>query len=131
MTNQYITLFKEVSNMASILAEQVMDYDKEHNDDAGYKTAQTMRNDYNVLYDKMRADDFNIESLTKNDYIKLLAGAMIVVNNLEERLEIQKRAINGYRTLLIPKLDHIVQENVDGENLTALVKECFRDGEEV
>ena len=88
MNKQYIDLFKEICNMTSILAEQVMDVDKINNDTKGYETAQLMRDDYAGLYDRLRAEDFNVTTLNKNDYIKLLAGAMVVTSNMEDRLAI-------------------------------------------
>lgn len=131
MNKQYIELFKEVSNMASILAEQVMDFDKANNDDQGYSTASVMRDDYAELYDKLRDDAFDIKTLTKNDYIKLLAAAMIVASNIEDRITIQQKAVTGYRTILMPKLDQLITDGkeLEGDAFNALVEECFKDEE--
>lgn len=129
MNKQYIDLFKEVSNMASILAEQVMDFDNANNDIKGYDTAKIMRDDYVELYDKLRDDNFTLDMLAKEDYIKLLAAAMIVVSNMEDRLAIQQKAITGYKTILMPKLDEIVTEGKDleGETFNTFVEECLTD----
>lgn len=127
MMNQYITLFKEVSNMASILAEQVMDYNKEHNDDTGYKTASLMHNDYIELYNKLSDSNCEPLSLTKNEYIKLLAATMIVVSNIEERIKAQQKTVEGYKTILIPKLDALISNNKEKEDITEEIKQYFYD----
>ena len=59
MHQKYIELFKEVTHATEILAEQVMNFDHERKDDKGEATAQSMRDDYAKLYDRMRADDFD------------------------------------------------------------------------
>ena len=127
MNNQYISLFKEICNMTSILAEQVMDVDKKNNDEHGYETAQTMRDDYNSLTDRLADKNFSIDSLKKEDYLKILAGAMIVSSNMQDRINIQQKVVDSYKMMLIPKLDRVINEGADESSLKNVVKECFLD----
>ena len=59
-----------------------MEYDKKKDDQKGAETAQTMRDDFVKLYDKIKAKDFSANILTKAEYAKILVAAMIIVNNL-------------------------------------------------
>lgn len=108
MDKKYIELFTELAHATEVSAEQVMEYDKSKDDTRGYETAQLMRDDYSKLYDKLRAEDFNGE-LTKEEFARILVGCHIVVGQLQDRITALKRAITGYQTDLIPKLDKIVQ----------------------
>ena len=54
MDKAYIKLFSELSHTTEVIAEQVMNLDKQKTDTAGETAAKTMRNDYAQLYDKIR-----------------------------------------------------------------------------
>lgn len=125
MHQKYITLFKELAHATEVLAEQVMQYDNQKDDKKGAETAQTMRDDFVKLYDKIRAEDFNANSLTKAEYAKILVGAMIVVNNLETRITNEQNAVKGYKETVIPKLERIVDECKTDEDAQKLAEELF------
>lgn len=80
-----------------------------------------MRDDYLNLYSKMKDN----QELAKNDYIKLLLGAMILVNNLETQAKKLKEAVQGYNLDVIPKLQRIVDEAEDDDAAKSLANELF------
>ena len=85
-----------------------------------------MRADYQELYDKIRAEDFNPDTLTKKDYAKLLVGAIIIVQQVENKIKGEQKALNAYKIDLIPKLERIVNEaDVDDEKRIELASELF------
>ena len=121
MDKMYISLFTELCNATEITAEQVMDYDKQKEDEKGYEIAEMMRNDYRTLKDKISAG----ESLTKNDFAKLLASVYIVTNNLRDRITNMQRAIRGYEKDVLPKLKDIVDNATDDEDAYKKANESF------
>ena len=46
MDEHYKQLMIEMCRSATVAAEQVMEYDRNHNDEKGEKVAETMRTDY-------------------------------------------------------------------------------------
>ena len=109
MDKKYVTLFKELAQATAATAETVMDYDRAQNDEEGLKTATIMRDDYQALTDAIGEDYV----LNKKDAAKLLVSAMILVNQLQDRINNTRRAITGYQTDIIPKLQKIVDEDND------------------
>lgn len=125
MHQKYLELFREVVHTTEVLSEKVIDYNKSKNDDKGVETATTMRDDYAKLYDAMRGEAFDPNTLTKSDYAKFLVGVMIVVNNIESRITSEKKAVNNYKTDIIPKLQRIVDECKTDEEVVDLAKNLF------
>jgi hypothetical protein len=119
MDKSYITLFKELTRAAEVAAEQVMEYDHLKGLAKEEETAKMMRDDYAQLHDKIEKG----EILSKNDYAKLLAGAYIVSNNLRDRATALKKAIAGYETDLMPKLQAIVEGSTTDEEANKLANE--------
>lgn len=115
MDKKYITLFKDLAQATAVLAEQVMEYDRGKGEEEALKTATIMRNDYQDLADKIKADEYN---MTKSDAAKFLVAAMIQANQLQDKINNLKKAMVGYQTDLIPKL----QELVDAENDEAVIQ---------
>ena len=126
MDKRYLQLFKEMSKTIVILAEQVMDYNHKKKDDKGEQHAQTLRDSYQKLYDKLNATDFKLDSLERPDFARLLVGSMIVAQNIEDRIKQQQKAIDGYRIDLIPKLDRILNESNTTEEAIKLANEIFQ-----
>ena len=124
MDKKYIELFKELSRSTAVLAEQVMDYDHEKEDEKGFETAKTMRDDFEALHDKLSAEDFD-GILAKNDYAKLLVASLIISNNLRDKMNTIKKAIMGYENDLIPKLQNIVKDEVTDEEAQKIAEEIF------
>lgn len=114
MHKKYLELFKELTRATAVAAEQVMDYDKEKNDDKGFETAKTMRDDFEALHEKLAAESFD-GNLTKAEYAKLLVGCYVIVGNLQDRIEALKKAIAGYQSDLVPKLSKIIEAADDVE----------------
>ena len=119
MDKNYINLFKELTMAAETAAEQVMEYDHAKGLIKEEETAKMMRDDYAQLHDKI----VNGAALTKNDYSKLLAGAYIVAHNLRDRATALKKAIAGYETDLMPKLQAIVEGSKNDEEANKLADE--------
>lgn len=130
MNQKYIELFREIAHNTEIMAERVMEYDKQKDDKEGLKTAETMRNDFSNLYDKIRADNFKPETLTRAEWAKILVGSMIVTNNIEQQLENQRKALQGYKMDLIPKLNRIMEETKTDEEATKLAENLFEISED-
>ena len=114
MDKKYIELFKEITRVTAISAEQVMEYDKKQSDEKGYEAARVMRDDFSELQDKLEANDFD-GILTKAEYAKLLVGCYVIVGNLQDRIEALKKAIAGYQSDLVPKLSKIIEAENDAE----------------
>ena len=124
MDKRYITLFKDLAQATAASAEQVMDYDKAQNDEKGFETAKMMRDDYQELADKL-AEDGDAFVMTKPYCARLLVGAMIQVNQLQDRMNALKKAMTGYQTDLIPKLQEVLDEAETDNEVAQLSNEKF------
>lgn len=122
MDKKYIELFKNLAQTTAATAEQVMDYDREHGDNQGLETAIFMRDDFQELANRMNNDEY---TLVKNDAAKLIVGVMIVVNQLQTRIDTIKTAINGYQNDVLPKLQRIVDEAQNDEEANKIANEEF------
>ena len=122
MNKEYLNLFKELAHAVELLAEQVMEYDHNHNDDEGEKTAQIMRDDFAALTQKLSAEKVSLE---RNDYIKLLTGVYIIVNNLQDKITNLKNTISGYQTNVSAKLQRIMNETKTDDEANTLANELF------
>ena len=125
MDKTYLTLFTELAHASEVIAEQVMELNKSHQDDKGIETAQIMRDDFAQLYDMMRKEDFDHDTLGKREYAKLLVGAIIVANQLDNKIKAEQKALDGYKIDTIPKLERIVNETNSQEEIQALSNELF------
>ena len=130
MDKKYITLFREIARNTEIMAERVMAYDREKKDDKGEKTAQTMRDDFARLHDKLAAANLNPNTITRAEWAKILVGAMIVSNNLKDQIKQLERANTGYKIDLIPKLDRIMKETKTDEEAISLANKLFEISED-
>lgn len=123
MDKKYIELFKELTRATAVIAEQVMDYDADQGDQKALETATTMRDDFQALYDKISAEDFD-GKFEQNEYAKLLVATYIVANNLRDRMVALKASIDGYTTDIIPKLQTMVDAKPE-DNLEELANKTF------
>lgn len=122
MDKKYIELFKGISQTTAVSAETVMEYDRQKDDQKGLETATIMRNDYQALTDRISTDGYN---LNKSDAAKLLVGVMILVNQLQDKINNLKKAIAGYQTDIIPKLQDIVDNAKDDNEAKSMADEKF------
>ena len=122
MDKKYITLFKDLAQATASSAETVMDYDREKNDQKGLETAQIMRDDFQDLANRIDTTEYII---TKSDAAKLLVGAMIITNQLQDRINGLKKAMTGYQTDVIPKLQEIVDNANTDEEANELANKKF------
>lgn len=128
MDKHYLKLFTEMTHTIEVLAEQVMELNKTKGDDKGVETATIMRDDYRSLYDRMRQENFDEKTLTKKDYARFLVGAIIVAQQIDNKIKNEKKALSGYKVDLIPKLERVINEvksDDDKDKLSALIEELF------
>mgnify|MGYP006935970659 CR=1 FL=1 len=125
MDKRYIELFTLIAQTTANLAEQVMEEHEKNGEEKGRQTAETMRNDFLNLHDKLGTD----EVLNKADYARLLVGAIIVTNQLNARIENEQKALQGYKIDIIPKLDQI--NNAETTDITELAESLFEIKEDV
>ena len=107
MDKKYITLFKDLAQATAVSAETVMEYNQQKGDEKGVETATLMRDDYQALTDKIAELQENYK-MNRSDAARLCVGAMIIVNQLKDKIESLKKAVTGYQTDIIPKLQEIV-----------------------
>lgn len=115
MDKKYIELFKDLAQATAATAESVMDYDRQKGDEKGLETATIMRDDYQKLVGRIDVAEYVI---SKSDAAKFLVAAMIQANQLQDRINNLKKAMTGYQTDVIPKLQAVV----DAENDEAAIK---------
>lgn len=119
MDKRYKELFTLISQTISNLAEQVMNSHQDKGEIKEQEVAQTMRDDYMALHDKLTAN----EELNKADYARLLVGAIIVTNQLDARIKNEQKVLDGYKVDIIPKLDRI--NNAEPDEISSLAAELF------
>lgn len=125
MDKKYVELFSLIAQTTANVAEQVMDFHKDNHEEREYLTAQTMRDDYQNLHDKIESD----AELARADYARLLVGAIIVANQIDARIKAEQKALRGYKIDIIPKLDQLNQANE--ADVAALAEKLFKIKEEV
>ena len=122
MDKKYVTLFKELAQATAASAETVMDYDKEKGDEKGFETARIMRDDFQDLVSRIDVTEY---VMSKADAAKLLVGTMIMANQLNDRMEAYKKAMAGYQTDVIPKLQEIVDNAADDADAAEMANKKF------
>ena len=125
MDKKYVTLFKDLAQATAASAESVMEYDRNKNDEKGLSTAKIMRDDFQALVDTIKeaGDDY---APTYPEAARLLVGAMVIVNQLQDKVDALHKAITGYQTDVIPKLQEIVDKaGSDNELARKMANEKF------
>lgn len=124
MDKKYIELFKNLAQATAVTAEQVMDYDHSKSDEKGYDTAKIMRDDYQALTDSIDSLSEKYQP-TKSDIAKLLVAAMVQTNQLQNRIDALKKAMTGYQTDIIPKLQEVLDKAENDDDAVRLAEEKF------
>ena len=124
MDSKYLELFTLIAQQIANLAEQVMNDHQDKGETKEQETAQTMRDDYLNLHDKLTSN----QELNKADYARILVGAIIIVNQLTARIQNEQKALDGYKLDIIPKLDQI--NNTEYDEVPALAAKLFTVKEE-
>lgn len=127
MNKMYTQLFLEIAKSTELLAERVMELDHKNNDLKGEATAKIMRDDFSALKEKLQSDG---TVLSRSEWIKLLSGAMIVSNNIEDQIKTLQKANSGYKLNIIPKLNRIMNETETDEGAQTLANELFQISED-
>jgi hypothetical protein len=122
MDKKYVTLFKELAQATAATAETVMDYDRQKGDEKALATATMMRDDFQALADAITGDDY---APGKNEAARLLVGAMILANQLQDKINALKTAMAGYQTDVIPKLKEIVDNAQNDDDARQMANEKF------
>ena len=125
MDKKYKELFSLIVQTTANIAEKVMDLHKKNDEEKEYQTAESMRNDYLNLYDKLAT---NVD-LNKADYARILVGTIIVATQLENKIKSEEKALQGYKINLIPKLDQINNAETE-EKALELANKLFEIVEE-
>ena len=121
MDKKYIELFKTLAQATAVTAEQVMEYDKSKDDTKGLEAATTMRDNYQELVGHF-TDEYQ---MTRSDAIQLLVGALVQVNQLNDRINNLKKALTGYQSDVVPKLQEIVDKTSNDEEAAKIANEKF------
>lgn len=124
MDSKYLELFTLIAQQIANLAEQVMNDHQDKGETKEQETAQTMRDNYLNLHDKLTSN----EELNKSDYAQILVGAIIVANQLNTRIQNEQKALDGYKLDIIPKLDQI--NNTEYDDVPVLAAKLFTVKEE-
>ena len=119
MDSRYLELFTLIAQQIANLAEQVMNDHQDKGETKEQETAQTMRDDYLNLHDKLTSN----QELNKADYARLLVGTIIITNQLATRIQNEQKALDGYKLDIIPKLDQI--NNTDYDEVPSLASKLF------
>ena len=125
MDSRYVKLFTQIAQSIEVIAEQAMEMNHANNDEKGEDAAEKMREMYMELHDRMSKEDFDPKTLSKADYARILVGAAIAAQGIENRIETEKKALEGYKIDTIPKLNRIMDEVKDDESARALAEELF------
>ena len=124
MDKKYVTLFQRLAQATAASAESVMDYDKQNKDEKGLQAAITLRDDFQELSDKIKTAGENYAP-TKNDAARLLVGAMVMANQLQNKMTDLRNAMSGYQTDVIPKLQDIVNNTTSDEEAITKANQIF------
>lgn len=122
--NNFRSLFIDIAQSGEVLAEQVYDYDLTQHDEQGAKTAELMRKDFATLRDNISNETYVI---SHNDYAKLLLGAMLATNHIQDRIKRDQEALKGYNLTVIPRLQRIINETHTDEEANLLAQELLKD----
>lgn len=125
MDKRYIDLFKEIAHATEVLAERVSEADYKDKTEDTDRAAQTLHDDFAVLYDKLRAEDFDDTTLTRAEFARLLVGVTIVTGNLETHIKELQTAVDGYKNRIAPMLNRVFNESQDDEGAQKLAQELF------
>ena len=112
MDKLYLELFKMIAHHTELLAEKAMEADL---DDKQKNISQEMRDDYAVLYDKLRDKNFDENTLTRGEFAKLFVGAFLASQNLESQIKTLEKTLQGYKIDTMPKLDRLMSETKTDE----------------
>ena len=121
MDKKYITLFKDLTQATATSAEQVMEYESQQNNEKGITDATVMRDNFQSLADRIVAEDY---AMSRRDATNLLIGALVQTNQLQTRINTLKKAMTGYQTDIIPKLEQIIDAKED-EDIVKKANELF------
>lgn len=125
MNRKYINLFRELAHSAEILAEKVATSEYKGKTDEKTQAAFKMRDDYAAMYDRLRDENFDDASLTRNDFAKLLIADGVVIGNLNSRKEILETTIKGYQDTIMPMLQRVYDESTTDEEAQAIAQQIF------
>lgn len=125
MDVRFITMFKEIAHNTYLLANRVSKSDYKNKTEESDKVAEIIRDDYTELYERLNTENFDPTSLTRQDFAKLLVGTSILVGNLQNQVDSLQKAVNDYKTVIIPALQAIFEKTEDDAAAIALAEHFF------
>lgn len=108
INNDYKPVYLAICERISVLSEITMDKHKKDGDLTTYKTTRDLRDKFARIHDAIGAHE--LKSLTKDDWMTLMAGAAVVMNQLAEEVKRTAEVVERYKTELIPELSKIINE---------------------
>lgn len=122
----YKKIFSTACQTAASLAEEVMDYNKNSQNDNGYHTAEVMKANYQMLKDNIDND----KELEYKDYVNLIAIIYIIMNNIQNQIDNKEKALQEYKINILPKLSRIMEEaKEDKSKVKELAENLFKISE--
>jgi len=115
MDKTYMRLFATLARAMELNAERAMEENHKNADLKGETTAQTMRDGYRQLKEKLEDDN---AVLTKADYSQLLIGCTVIVAQLEGKIKNEQAVLQSYKTGTMPHLKRIIECATDEEAQT-------------
>lgn len=122
MNKDYLKLFLDLSRSIEAITEKAIEEEKEANNDEALKAAISMRKIYMELTNKLQGKE---PTLDRSDYGALFIGAGIMLKNLEEKKAVLDKAISGYKIMLLPRLNRILNETDNDMDAVKLAEELF------
>jgi len=83
-----------------------------------------MRDDYQELADTIKSAGDNY-IINHKDAAKLLVGAIIIVNQVQDKIKVLQNAVTSYQVDIIPKLKDIVDNATDDIVANQMANEKF------
>lgn len=124
MHKKYQEVFQALADAATSSAEIALKYEKTKENKQRIDTADEMREKYLALSNKIQAAGKEYIP-TKDDITLLLIASIIVSKQLESQMENIKKAIAGYQTDIIPKLQQILNECENDFEVASKLEQMF------
>lgn len=124
MDKKYIELFKNLARSSATTTELVIDYYNKEKGGEGVEGASTMHEAFQSLYNNINSDEANYH-MTKADAAQLAICSIITLGQLQNQLDQIKKAITGYQTDIMPKLQEIVEKAKDDIEAAEMAEDKF------
>ena len=124
MHKKYQEVFQALADAAIFSAEIALKHEKTKENKQRIDTANEMHEKYLALNNKIQAAGEEYIP-TKDDIALLLIASIIVSKQLENQVENTRKAIAGYQTDIIPKLQQILNECENDSEVASKSEQMF------